>query len=57
MHQQLDKSVEKAYGKIFKNDDERVKFLFKLYQEIIISQKTIWKRILTLRKSFREYVE
>lgn len=32
-HQDLDKSVEKAYGKTFKTDEERVEFLFELYQE------------------------
>lgn len=32
-HQDLDKSVEKAYGSTFKTDEERVAFLFELYQE------------------------
>lgn len=32
-HQDLDKAVEKAYGKMFKTDEERVEFLFELYQE------------------------
>ena len=32
-HQDLDKAVEKAYGKTFKTDEERVEFLFELYQE------------------------
>lgn len=40
-HNDLDKSVERAYGKTFKTDDERVAFLFKKYQEEI--QKEITK--------------
>jgi len=32
-HQDLDKAVEKMYGKNFKTDAERVEFLFELYQE------------------------
>lgn len=32
-HQDLDKSVEKAYGKTFKTDEDRVAFLFEKYQE------------------------
>ncbi|WP_026688801.1 class I SAM-dependent DNA methyltransferase [Alteribacter aurantiacus] len=30
-HRSLDKAVDKAYGKSFKNDNERVEHLFKLY--------------------------
>ena len=33
-HQKLDKSVEKAYGREFTNDSERVAYLFELYQKI-----------------------
>ena len=33
-HQKLDKLVEKAYGKTFATDAERVSFLFQKYQEI-----------------------
>ncbi|WP_461611930.1 type IIL restriction-modification enzyme MmeI [Cytobacillus kochii] len=32
-HQDLDKAVEKAYGKTFKTDEEREAFLFEKYQE------------------------
>lgn len=32
-HHDLDKAVEKAYGKTFKTDEERVAFLFGLYVE------------------------
>lgn len=32
-HQDLDKAVEKAYGKTFKTDEERVAFLFEKYEE------------------------
>ncbi len=32
-HRELDQSVDKAYGKKFKTDEERVAHLFKLYQE------------------------
>ena len=32
-HQDLDKAIEKAYGSTFKTDEERVEFLFELYQE------------------------
>lgn len=32
-HHDLDKSVEKAYGKTFKTDEDRVAFLFEQYQE------------------------
>jgi hypothetical protein len=31
-HQKLDKAVEKAYGRAFANDAERVAYLFELYQ-------------------------
>lgn len=30
-HQQLDKLVDKSYGRNFKTDEERVAFLFELY--------------------------
>jgi hypothetical protein len=33
-HQKLDKLVEKAYGKSFESDAERVAFLFEKYQEL-----------------------
>jgi hypothetical protein len=33
-HQKLDKLVEKAYGKSFDSDAERVAFLFERYQEL-----------------------
>ena len=33
-HQENDKAVEKAYGKSFKTDDERVAFLFEKYVEM-----------------------
>lgn len=33
VYQDLDKAVEKAYGKTFKTDEERVEFLFEMYQE------------------------
>lgn len=33
VHQQLDKLVDKSYGKSFKTDEERVAFLFELYSE------------------------
>lgn len=32
-HRELDNSVDKAYGKTFKSDDDRVAFLFQKYQE------------------------
>jgi hypothetical protein len=31
-HQQLDRAVEKTYGKLFEDDRERVAFLFEVYQ-------------------------
>ena len=35
-HDKLDALVDKAYGKNkFKNDDDRMKFLFDLYKELI----------------------
>jgi hypothetical protein len=34
-HQELDKAVDKAYGKRFDNDSERMKFLFELYEKYI----------------------
>ncbi|MDR2346448.1 MAG: hypothetical protein LBE18_10305, partial [Planctomycetaceae bacterium] len=33
-HQKLDKAVEKAYGKTFENDSQRVAHLFELYQKL-----------------------
>jgi hypothetical protein len=33
-HQRLDKAVEKAYGKAFTNDADRVAHLFYLYQTL-----------------------
>jgi len=33
-HQRLDKAVEKAYGREFSNDSERVAYLFELYQKL-----------------------
>jgi hypothetical protein len=33
-HSKLDRLVEKAYGKSFESDDERVAFLFERYQEL-----------------------
>jgi hypothetical protein len=33
-HQKLDKLVERIYGRIFTNDEERVAFLFERYQQI-----------------------
>ncbi|MCA1010377.1 class I SAM-dependent DNA methyltransferase [Halobacillus halophilus] len=35
-HRELDKAVEKAYGKTFKSDEDRVDFLFKKYNEATI---------------------
>ncbi|WP_062428785.1 class I SAM-dependent DNA methyltransferase [Treponema endosymbiont of Eucomonympha sp.] len=32
-HQKLDKAVEKAYGRVFADDAERVAYLFELYQQ------------------------
>ncbi|MED3949883.1 MULTISPECIES: class I SAM-dependent DNA methyltransferase [Priestia] len=32
-HRDLDKAVEKAYGRLFKTDEERLAFLFEKYQE------------------------
>lgn len=32
-HQELDKAVDKAYGKKFDNDSERMKYLFELYKK------------------------
>lgn len=34
-HNELDKAVDKAYGRKFDNDFKRMKFLFKLYEEYI----------------------
>lgn len=39
-HNDLDKSVDKAYGKIFKTDEERVAFLFKKYKERISQERS-----------------
>ncbi|MDR2641591.1 MAG: hypothetical protein LBC74_02230, partial [Planctomycetaceae bacterium] len=33
-HQELDKAVDKAYGKTFSNDSARVAFLFEKYKEL-----------------------
>jgi hypothetical protein len=33
-HQKLDKAVEKAYGRKFDDDSQRVAYLFELYQTI-----------------------
>jgi hypothetical protein len=33
-HTELDKAVEKAYGKTFNDDSERVAFLFERYQNL-----------------------
>jgi hypothetical protein len=33
-HQKLDKVVEKAYGREFENDSQRVAYLFELYQKL-----------------------
>jgi len=36
VHQALDKEVDKCYvSKSFKNDKERIEFLFKLYEEYL----------------------
>ena len=32
-HQNLDTAVDRAYGKKFDNDSERMKFLFELYEK------------------------
>jgi len=35
-HQELDKAVDKCYtNKSFKNDKERIEFLFELYEEYL----------------------
>ncbi|MDR0526298.1 MAG: DNA methylase, partial [Spirochaetaceae bacterium] len=47
-HQKLDKAVEKAYGKEFTNDADRVAHLFYLYQTLtegLIAQKTRRKNL------------
>jgi hypothetical protein len=33
-HQKLDKAVEKAYGRVFDDDSQRVAYLFELYQKL-----------------------
>ena len=39
-HQELDKAVDNCYGsKLFKNDKERIEFLFGLYEEYLNTQK------------------
>ncbi|MCT7463718.1 N-6 DNA methylase [Aliarcobacter cryaerophilus] len=39
-HQELDKTVDNCYGsKLFKNDKERIEFLFGLYEEYLNTQK------------------
>lgn len=37
-HRDLDRSVERAYGKTFKTDEDRVAFLFEKYQEKVRSE-------------------
>jgi hypothetical protein len=47
-HQRLDKVVEKAYGKEFTNDADRVAYLFYLYQTLtegLIARKTRRKNL------------
>ena len=34
-HKELDKAVDKAYGKKFDNEFNRMKFLFELYEKYI----------------------
>ena len=38
-HQQLDRAVEKSYGKTFRSEEERVSFLFEKYAELIVAEK------------------
>jgi len=33
-HQKLDKAVETAYGRTFDNDNQRLSYLFELYQKL-----------------------
>jgi hypothetical protein len=47
-HQALDKAVEKAYGKEFTNDADRVAYLFYLYQTLtegLLAKKTRRKNL------------
>ena len=34
-HEKLDRAVEACYGRKFKNDQERISFLFDLYKKLI----------------------
>jgi hypothetical protein len=35
-HKELDKAVDKCYGnKVFKNDKDRIEFLFELYENYL----------------------
>jgi len=46
-HQQLDKAVDAAYGKTFKNEAERVAHLFELYQKLtapLVQEEKVKKR-------------
>jgi hypothetical protein len=43
-HVKLDRLVEKAYGKTFESDAERVAFLFERYQELTADLFTETKR-------------
>ena len=46
-HQQLDKAVDAAYGKTFKNEAERVAHLFELYQQLtapLVQETKVKKR-------------
>ncbi|MEH7090913.1 type IIL restriction-modification enzyme MmeI [Priestia sp. FSL W8-0524] len=38
-HQKLDKLVDKAYGKNFKTDDERIAHLFEFYSLHVLENK------------------
>ena len=40
-HNKLDQEVEKAYGKRFNSDAERVAFLFERYSELIVQEATL----------------
>lgn len=40
VHNELDKAVEKAYGKKFETDEERVTFLYEKYQEKVSRKST-----------------
>jgi len=43
-HQKLDKEVEKAYGRVFANDNERITYLFELYNKLDIPLATEEKK-------------